>query len=354
LIVAAQKPFFHSHTATQELPESDDRPWLRIAARKGVVGGREVEHLYHLGRFSIVKLCNSAAEDIEKYDIAEMNLVSAMGLPGAENLNIEAMLKLLDICARRCRAFIEQRIPRYKPSGRFDTLAKFRIGAMVEVLVRQLGVKYNPLIDDGTAGTVAKEITDPADRFIHGLLGPRRTGTCASLPVALIAVGRRLGYPLKWVLAPSHCFCRWDSPEEKFNIEYDECGVRFYSDEHYTHWPHEWDAKLWKSERTAPYYLISLTPQQELAHCAFNRAYQLNIVGGRRRLEAMATMQIAKKFWPCLVHGCWITHLAIKAFYPEQDWPLLPVFETYGHNAWMRLVSEKGALMLEAHRKGLI
>jgi hypothetical protein len=263
------------------------------------------------------------------------------------------MLKLLDICARRCGKHIAQMTPHYRPSGTFDSLNKFRVGAMAEVLVRQLGVKYNPMINDGKLGTEGKEITDPADTFIHGVLGPRRSGACASLPVVLVALGRRLGYPLKWVLAPAHTFCRWDSPEERFNIEYDECGIRFHDDEHYKQWPYKWPLQAHEKERRRPFWLVSLTPRQELAELAWSRAYHLNIVGGRRRMEALATMQVAHKLWPASKYALWIVNFALKAFYPEREWPQMPCHRTTGMVAIQRLLREKGAAIDDAVRRGL-
>ena len=61
--------------------------------------------------------------------------------------------------------------------------------------------------------------------FIHGIIdGPG--GTCASMPVLYVAVGRRLGYPLKLVEARGHLLLRWDDPlgqrlgtPDVFNVE---------------------------------------------------------------------------------------------------------------------------------------
>lgn len=50
------------------------------------------------------------------------------------------------------------------------------------------------------------------------LLGGR--GTCSSLPPLYVAIGRRLGYPLKLVKSFAHLFARWDNGAgERFNIE---------------------------------------------------------------------------------------------------------------------------------------
>jgi len=48
------------------------------------------------------------------------------------------------------------------------------------------------------------------DLFLHGMVGSDNGGTCVSMPVLYVAVGRRLGYPMRLVLAKAHVFARWD------------------------------------------------------------------------------------------------------------------------------------------------
>jgi hypothetical protein len=64
---------------------------------------------------------------------------------------------------------------------------------------------------------------DPSKVFLHGLLGPERVGTCSSLPVLYVAVGRQLGYPLKLVTAKGHLFVRWEGAESRAGWLW--CGV---------------------------------------------------------------------------------------------------------------------------------
>src|SRR5262249_4403268 len=75
--------------------------------------------------------------------------------------------------------------------------------------------------------------------FLHGVTGGVG-GTCSSLPVAYVAVGRRLGYPLRLVKGVRHLFARWDDPHgERFNIECTSRGFVSHPDEHYRCWPFE-------------------------------------------------------------------------------------------------------------------
>jgi hypothetical protein len=309
-------------------------------------------HLHQHRQFAIAKLLHLSPSEIARCDIAEMNLICAYGLTGKHDIEMEAMLKLLDVWTKRCQTYITQKTSVYHANpNKFCSFAKFRVMAIAQVLTKQLGVRYNPRIE-GQPGEHVKPITDPQDTFIHGILGARRTGTCATLPIVMIAIGRRLGYPLKLVIAPGHLFCRWDSPDERFNIEYDELGMSFHPDDHYKEWPFKWPQAIHDQERVKPFYLISLSPQQELANFAWARAYHLNVVGGTRRREALATMVTAQNLWPCKTHAVWCTHLTTKALYPEREWPHAPCEETAGRAAMERLVIEKGIKFVESGTTG--
>ena len=111
------------------------------------------------------------------------------------------------------------------------------------------------------------DFRDSRDLFIHGMIdGPG--GTCASMPVMYVALGRRLGYPLKLVQTRGHLFARWDDPEgkcfgftETFNVEGAGEGIASYDDEHYKTWPEPWT----DIDEAEGWYLKSMMPREELA-----------------------------------------------------------------------------------------
>jgi hypothetical protein len=293
-----------------------------------------VEHLHPLGRMAITRLFDAPAETVPRFELAEMNLIAAYGLPGTEGMDMGAMLAQLDAWAKRIadHTLKSNRVFRNNRSE-FGTLARFQMTAMLQVLTREFRVRYNPArIADPHVWT------DPADSFLHGLLGPRRTGTCSSLPVLLTALGRRMGYPLKLVLAPGHVFCRWDTPEERFNIEYNERGLNSFPDEYYKEWPVSWTPELRERERTGPENLVSLTPQQELAFLAALRSHSLDAAG--RKNEAVAAMKVAFRYWPRHCYGVMVNHLMTKALFPDRKFPDMPCEETAGAAAIQRLMIE--------------
>ena len=127
---------------------------------------------------------------------------------------------------------------------------------MVHALNKIMGVSYNQEFKDvlSSATLQARFRRDSRNLFLHGLLTGRKKGTCASMPVLVVALGRRLGYPLKLVKGYSHLFARWEDDKETFNIEATDMYAERKPDSFYRSWP-----------RKNNFPLTSLTPSGELA-----------------------------------------------------------------------------------------
>jgi hypothetical protein len=198
-------------------------------------------------------------------DVDRMNLLCAEGLPGADDMGVEKCLVALDAMAASVRTETDRHFYRFKktPVEFESSEGFFRMVIMGVVLAEDFRVKYSP----AKAGTAAEPRTgdgffaDPDDVFLSGLLGPKRQGTCSSLPVLYVAVGRKLGYPLKLVTTKGHLFVRWQDAKERFNIEVTSRGVNKFPDDYYRHWPME----VSEVEVAAEGYLKSLDPAEELA-----------------------------------------------------------------------------------------
>jgi hypothetical protein len=157
-------------------------------------------------------LLRSGTAQIARCDIAFMNLLCAEDLPCAEGLNPEECLTTLDQWARRIRCETERHLYRYKTNAaQFDNSeAYFRMLMMSVVLYEDFSIRYNPdrIAVPAADCTDDRFFADSRDIFLHGLCGSRRMGTCSSMPVLYVALGRRLGYPLKLVTTKSHLFLR--------------------------------------------------------------------------------------------------------------------------------------------------
>ena len=202
--------------------------------------------------------------EFEKLDIVELNLAIAREIPACRGLDVARYCKTVDEWA----AWVKQEIDRHwyrfqdNPAEYKNSRAYFCALMMCTVIGQDFKVGY-----DREAFSFAKA----EDQFIYGIIDQRR-GTCISLPLLYIAIGQRLGYPIRAVALPGHTFCRWDDPEagERLNIEAaNGGGLTDYDDEHYRHWPYEINPRWEKEHHT----LRSLTMRE---HASV-------MVGSRRR-----------------------------------------------------------------------
>jgi len=222
---------------------------------------------------SLDDLLKMSPEQLADVDIAEMNLLCAVGLPGAENLDIDHALATLGQWAQRVKFETERHLyrahdPKWADHYRHSE-AYLRAEFLLQVLQQDLGVKYDMTAKDNF------DFDDSRGAFLHGMIpaegqtvADTQGGTCASMPVMYVAIGRRLGYPLKLVTTNGHIFVRWDGEDhpnpawrERFNIEGAGDGFSSFPDAYYTTWPF----KLTEAQVRANRYLVSLTPAEEFA-----------------------------------------------------------------------------------------
>ena len=245
---------------------------------------------------NLTDLLALAPAQVEKCDIALMNLLCADGLPGAEMLSADENLATLDQWTERIRSETERHLYKYhaNPKEFGHSEAYFRMLLMASVAYADFTVRYNPARASApsSAATADRFFADSKDIFLHGLCGGRRMGTCSSMPVLYVAIGRRLGYPLKLVTTKSHLFVRWDGPSERFNLEATGKGMNRYDDEHFKQWPFP----VSEEEIQADGYLKSLTPVEELALFLSLRGHCLKEAG--RLSEAVAAYAAAARWAP--------------------------------------------------------
>jgi hypothetical protein len=213
---------------------------------------------------SYAKLLAIPDAELAQLDIAVVNLLCAQGLSGSENLDIEASIKILDEWAE----LMKQSEQKYS-AGFFQNRKKYNNSyAMFQAvnlgltLKEDLKCRYNQeLVDFGVMEDIqsTRFFKDSRDIFIHGFT-EKQTGSCSFLPVLMVTIGRRCGYPLYLVPCKGHLFCRWDDGKERFNIETACPGVDSKPDSYYMRWPHPSSHAEIQSEK----YLKSLMPREEL------------------------------------------------------------------------------------------
>ena len=245
---------------------------------------------------SLAELLALSPAELEHCDIARMNLLCAESLPGAEHLNVDEDLAMLDRWAEGIHSEAQRNYHHFRedPAYFYNSENFYRMLMMAVVLYEDFHVRYNPKwmespetmrLDDGFG-------SDSSDILIHGLIGPQRLGTCSSMPVLYVALARRLGYPVKLVTTKTHLFLRWDGPTERFNMDATGKGLSEYSDAYYKQWPFP----VTEAEMKEDGYLQSLTSAQELSVFLTMRGLCLRQAG--RLEEALAAHAAAFKLEP--------------------------------------------------------
>jgi tetratricopeptide (TPR) repeat protein len=223
---------------------------------------------------ALQELLAKSPRELEGTDVASMNLACAEGLPGSEKLDIPRCLAKLDEWARKVKSETDRHLyrahdPKYALHYR-NSENYLRAEMLIQVLTEDCKVHYN------RKRIREVDFKNSKDLFIHGMIDDTNGGTCASMPVLYVAVGRRLGYPLKLVVGKNHVFARWEDPKggERFNIEVTN-GMTSESDDHYRTWPEKVTPKEEKDCRL----LVSLSPAEELALFLASRAHCLFDLG---------------------------------------------------------------------------
>ena len=200
------------------------------------------------------ELVQLSDEELEVFDVARMNLLCAKGLPGSENLDIEQCLQKLDEWTlhvlRQEKKYLPaffQNLEKYK-----NSMALFKGAYLGYAVQGDFKCGYNEaLVESGAMDDwkSTRFFHDSSDIFINGLI-EEGNGCCSSLPVLMVALGRRCKYPVYLVGCAGHMFTRWDDGTEQVNLEI-TCskGVKTEPDEHYKKWPRSISDKEIAEER---------------------------------------------------------------------------------------------------------
>ncbi len=249
-------------------------------------------------------------DQLEKVDIARIDLLLAEGLPSSTNLDVEQCLKTLDEWASEVKMETERNYHRFveHPEKFQNSLGRYRMAVMAAVLCQDLRVHYDPqrqkelfennYFTQSQPYSKAEQhfFSDASDFFLQGLLSDKRYGTCASMPYLYVAIGRRLGYPVSIAGAYTHSYVYYDEGNGKhFNVEATEDrGFVTLSDDEYRNPP-------WGAPSDPDYYkthdlLQPLSNKESMAHLLGSRAAVFRSAGLHD--EEAKTWENAARYFP--------------------------------------------------------
>jgi hypothetical protein len=264
------------------------KPVEPVAAPKTPAAGALIESL-----LEIPKVPSDA-------DIGFLNLATAPGLPPDQRARIIGDgLKTLDAWAAAVAEQTWKNHHRYLENPKeFKSEVEWKLAMMCTVLGQDFKVRYDPTLTSTEQQNASNQkfFANPASVFLTGCLGESRFGTCASLPVLYVAIGRRVGYPMHLVAAKGHLFARWDDGKgTRVNLEAANAGgFTSHPDSHYRAWPGLITPQMEKSGS----YLQNLTPEQTLAVFLSTRAACLQSAG--KTADAISAAAAAFRLAPNL------------------------------------------------------
>ncbi len=244
-----------------------DKPFLVVLALFLAVG---FGGYFFFTRYSppstFAELIALSPQELEKCDVALMNLLCAEGLNGSENMNISDCMEFLDEITEKVKTATKKQEHQFqKDPAYFDhSESVYKMMAMITAVSREMGIKYDV---EATSLSDDEFFEDSRRNFLHGVLSKNyKKGACSSIPTLYYVIGKRLCYPLHMVPVKKHTILRWEDGKERFNIE---CTNGFGSkpDEHYYKEPFPMSEK----EIKEGFYLRNLDKHEILLDFMVNR-----------------------------------------------------------------------------------
>jgi hypothetical protein len=238
-------------------------------------------------------LIGKSPDEISQIDLATLSLSCLGGLPDTDGIDLDQARDRIDKLAALVKSKTAAAVtanqngnPNFRDNPQFRAL--MLVGTLQDDFnyaheTFQTSAIPRPPVDD-------QGKTRPEDMFFHG--GADETdGTAINNPILFVAVGQRLGYPLKLVAASGHLFARWDDGKTRFNIEENPHVMYARSDDYFRRMIPTSDADVQKG-----HFFESLTPVQAFAVILQARGNCLQRLG--RAAEADEAYAAAHRFAP--------------------------------------------------------
>ncbi len=241
----------------------------------------------------------SAPSFSEATDIAVLNLACCPTLSDPTGKAMDVYLKTLDQWASSVGEVTSKNFHRHLENpAEFGSETEWRLAMLCTVLGQDFKVRYDPTLTSTAQQNASNNqfFANSDSVFLTGCLNGSRAGTCASLPVLYVAIGRRLGYPMYLVTAKGHLFARWDDGKgTRVNLEAaNGGGFSSHPDAYYRTWPNS----ISPQEEQSGSYLKNLSQTETLSIFLSIRATSLQAAG--KAQEAITAAAAAYRLAPAL------------------------------------------------------
>jgi hypothetical protein len=180
---------------------------------------------------TVAQLMALSNAELEKVDIVGMSVAVAREIPGQENLDYQHYREIVDGWTDQFRRWMPTAEANFlnSPQQWRGDINFFRLGLLATYLTRERGVRYDEKYSQDQKEGKNSKYKEPGAVLVHGLIDTLR-GTCATMPVLHVAIGRRLGWPVSLAAVGPHYVCRYDDGKVHYNIEATYTGPGFVSD----------------------------------------------------------------------------------------------------------------------------
>jgi hypothetical protein len=179
---------------------------------------------------SVDELLESPSSQRAAYGPAELSILCERDLPGEQQLDAASCLAALDRWTDCVRAETEKRIApnAFRGIPGISSVSHCKAQALVDVVHDLIGANSHlASLEGGTfEEAVAEGLSlDPRDLFLSGMLNDPKASsrpTSVTMPWLYLAVGRRLGYPLRLAAQDGRLLLRWEGQDEQFTIDWQQ------------------------------------------------------------------------------------------------------------------------------------
>ena len=174
----------------------------------------------------------------------------------AETINLTEALILISkdwnssLDEKPLRDEISQLVELVKDKLKPESTAQDTVDILKQVIHQEKGYRYTEQVDERGIPKIEDEL------FLHGML-KSKLGYCMNLSLLYLIIGDQLGLPLYGVGLPNHFFVRYDSGNDRINIESTELGASYPDSFYENRFGVRFDSKT-------PFFTHSLNKKQSL------------------------------------------------------------------------------------------